>query len=82
MRRSARRLCATVLAMMAVALLAETAEANTVIRDSVDTTFVVTLNVCSFPITVTGHETGTRIRFFDNSGDKFMAIFQLTEQDV
>lgn len=83
MRRSARGLVAAVLALMAVASLAETAEANTVIRDSVDTTFVVTMsNLCSFPVVGTGHETGTRTRFFDNSGVKFMAIFQLTEQDV
>ena len=83
MGRSARRLLATVLAVMAVASLAETAEANTVIRDSVNVTFAVSVtNLCSFPVTITGTETGTRTRYFDNAGVKFMAIFQLTEQDT
>ena len=38
--------------------------------------------VCSFPLSLTIHETGTRIRFFDESGALVKALFRITEQDT
>lgn len=82
MRPWLARLAATALALTALAAFAPNAEANTQTISPVDVTVDATYNVCSFPISEMAHNVGFRIRFYDNNGEKYKAIWQITGQDV
>lgn len=73
---------ASALVVAALAAFAPNAAADTQIKSPVDMTGSATLNICSFPISLTAHVTGFRIRFFDNNGVKYKAIWEVSEQDV
>ncbi len=78
-----RFLVMTVIVMAAVIAFSPNAAATTQTVIKFDFTSAFTLpGICSFPLSVTSHYTGTRIRFFDDSGELFKAEYQITEQDT
>jgi hypothetical protein len=78
-----RLLIMTVAIISMVAVLGPHAAATTPTISPIEITSEGTLDgVCSFPLSLTTHLTGTRIRFFDESGAVVKALFQLTEQDT